>query len=201
VSERHLVLVGLMGAGKTSVGRRCAARLERPFVDTDELVESVAGMSVAELFESQGEEPFRALERTAVADVAASPEPIVIACGGGAVLDAENRRALRATGLVVWLRASPEVLSGRVDRQPDARPLLRGAPPAATLERLAVLRADAYEAAAHVVVDTDDRSEDAVADAVLDCFVSSVQPGSDEGRSGDGSGHEVRTSERPGEPA
>jgi shikimate kinase len=174
VSGRHLVLVGLMGAGKTSVGRRCAQRLDRPFVDTDDLVETATGMRVAEVFETQGEETFRAIERTAVADAAASPEPLVIACGGGAVLDPESRRALRAAGLVVWLRASPEVLGGRVGRQPGTRPLLRGAPPAATLERLAVLRADAYEAAAHEVVDTDNRTQDAVADAVLAAFASAA---------------------------
>ena len=172
MSDRHLVLVGLMGAGKTSVGRRCAARLERPFVDTDDLVETTTGTSVAEVFETQGEAAFRAIERTAVADAAASPTPLVIACGGGAVLDPESRRALRDAGLVVWLRASPDVLSARVERQPDTRPLLRGAPPAATLERLAVLRADAYEAAAHAVVDTDGRTQDEVADAVLAVFAS-----------------------------
>ncbi len=170
MGERHLVLVGLMGAGKTSVGRRCAERLARPFVDTDELVETATGMRVAEVFETRGEEAFRAAERTAVADAAASPEPLVIACGGGAILDPESRRAMRASGFVVWLRASPEVLSARVERQPETRPLLRGAQPAATLERLAILRADAYEAAAHAVVDTDHETQDAVADAVLEVF-------------------------------
>src|SRR6478609_3984944 len=104
----------MMGAGKTTVGRRCATRLERAFVDTDDLIESTTGMRVAEIFETQGEAGFRDLERVAVADACASPEPLVIACGGGAVLDPDNRRRLRETGVVVWLRAAPEVLSGRV---------------------------------------------------------------------------------------
>jgi shikimate kinase len=174
VSGRHLVLVGLMGAGKTSVGRRCAAKLERPFVDTDELVETTTGMRVAELFETQGEQAFRALERAAIADATASPDPLVIACGGGAVLDPESRRLLRAAGFVVWLRADPAVLSDRVTRQPGTRPLLAGAPPAATLERLAVLRAGAYEAAAHAVVDTDGLSQDAVTDEVIAVFAAAA---------------------------
>lgn len=174
MSERHLVLVGMMGAGKTSVGRRCATRLGRAFVDTDDLVETTAGMRVGEIFETRGEAAFRDLERVAVADVCASPEPLVIACGGGAVLDPGSRRTLRDAGVVVWLRAAPEVLSGRCGREGGAvRPLLAGSgstPAAATLERLAVLRADTYAAASHVVVDTDDCSLDQVADSVIDLY-------------------------------
>jgi shikimate kinase len=174
VSERHLVLIGMMGAGKTTVGRRCAARLERAFIDTDDLIESTTGMRVAEIFETQGESGFRDLERVAVADACASPTPLVIACGGGAVLDADNRRRLRDAGVVIWLRAAPEVLSGRVTGEGrSVRPLLAGAgstPAAATLERLAGLRADTYEAAAHATVDTDGRTQDEVANAVVEAF-------------------------------
>ena len=99
------------------------------------------------------------------ADVSASPEPLVIACGGGAVLDPTTRRRLRAVGLVVWLQASPPVLGRRVGRD-RTRPLLGGSPDT-VLERLATLRAPAYEAAADVVVDTDGRTVDEVADAVI----------------------------------
>lgn len=168
--ERHLVLVGLMGAGKTTVGELAAARLARPFVDTDRLVEANAGMTVAEIFEHRGEAAFRALEHDAVADACASPAPLVIACGGGAVLDAANRRALRAAGVVVWLQASPAELGARVATEATGdRPLLRGgAPAAATLERLTLLRAPAYEAAAHVTVNTDGLAVDDVADRVIE---------------------------------
>jgi shikimate kinase len=168
VSARHLVLVGLMGAGKTTVGRRCADRLGRRFVDTDEIVEAERGTSVAEIFATEGEEAFRALERDAVAAATASADPLVIACGGGAVMDAASRELLRASGTVVWLRADPATLSARVDRQPGTRPLLVGAPAAATLAELAAARADAYAAAAHAVVETDGRTQDEVADAVLE---------------------------------
>jgi shikimate kinase len=166
------VLIGLMGAGKTTVGERCAEQLDRSFVDTDELVEAHAQMSVAEIFETIGEDQFRALERAAVADVSASPIPLVIACGGGAVLDAASRARLRATGVVVWLQAPPAVLGARVadqeERDGATRPLVRDDGPVATLERLAVIRAPAYEATAHAVVDTTGKSVDDVVDEVID---------------------------------
>ena len=168
MSERHLVLVGLMGAGKTTVGRRCAKRLGRSFVDLDDLIMTHAAMSIEEIWRERGEERFRALEREVVVDVCASPVPLVFACGGGTVVDAENRRRLRAVGTVVWLRAPTAVLAARVGN--DARrPLLMG-DPAGALARLAETRADAYAAAADVVVDTDGRHVKAVAAAVLDAF-------------------------------
>lgn len=164
----HLVLVGLMGAGKTTVGQRCAALLVRGFVDTDALIETNTGLTVAEIFERDGEAHFRALERDAVADACVSPAPLVIACGGGAVLDPDSRRALHAAGLVVWLQASPAVLGGRVGSAAD-RPLLGGSNGATvTLERLATLRAPAYEAAADVTVDTEGRTVDEVAAVVIE---------------------------------
>jgi shikimate kinase len=156
-----------MGAGKSVVGEQCAARLERPFVDTDEVIIATSGRDIPELFATEGEEGFRARERTAVADVCASPEPLVIACGGGAVLDAANRAAMRASGLVVWLRAAPYELAARVG-DGVGRPLLAGASPLEALERLAAVRAPAYEAAAHVVVDTDGLEPDVVARRVLE---------------------------------
>ena len=110
MAARHLVLIGLMGAGKTTVGARCAELMQRPFLDTDQLVEANARMGVADIFRHHGEQQFRVLERDAVEDACASPTPLVIACGGGAVLDPANRRRLRDCGLVVWLRASPAVL-------------------------------------------------------------------------------------------
>jgi shikimate kinase len=167
-ADRHLVLVGLMGAGKTSVGRACAARIGRAFVDTDELIEATSGHTVAQIFATDGEPAFRALERRAVTDVCAAPDALVIACGGGAVLDAENRRRLRASGLVVWLRTSPAVLAARVGDSTSTRPLLRSGEPERELERLAEMRAAAYESAAHVTIDTDTRDVEQVADAILE---------------------------------
>jgi shikimate kinase len=174
-SPRHLVLVGMMGAGKTSVGQRCAQLLGRPFLDTDELVEANTRMGVADIFAEHGEARFRSLERDAVHDACASPDPLVIACGGGAVLDADNRRELRDHGVVVWLQAPVEVLGARVaGPEGAARPLLGGADapdaPTATLARLFARRAPVYEAAAEILVDTEGRSVDQVADVVVEEF-------------------------------
>jgi shikimate kinase len=165
--DPHLVLVGLMGAGKSSVGKRCAELLDRPFVDTDELVVATAGVPFDDLWTAEGESGFRRRERVAVADAVASPTPLVIACGGGAVIDPDNRRALRARGFVVWLDAPPQVLASRLVGD-DSRPLLAGGDRATTLTRLAGTRAAAYEATAHVTVVTDGRSIDDVAERVIE---------------------------------
>lgn len=164
---RHLVLVGLMGAGKSTVGEECARRLKRPFVDTDEVVVSATGRTIDEIFATEGEAGFREHERQAVADACASPAPLVVASGGGAVLDPDNRRLLRAHGFVVWLDAAPDVLAARV-ADGDARPLLAQGGGPATLERLSTTRAPAYEAAAHTRVETGGRTVAEVADVVLE---------------------------------
>lgn len=162
----HLVLVGLMGTGKSTVGAACAQALGRPFVDTDDLVAVAAGASVEEIFATQGEAAFRAYERAAVAEACERAEPTVIACGGGVVLDPANRDRLRRAGHVVLLTASPEALAARVGRG-RGRPLLAG-DAEGTLERLGRERAEAYAAAAEVTVDTTGRSIAEVTGAVLD---------------------------------
>lgn len=169
--ERHLVLVGPMGSGKSTVGERCARRLERPLVDTDEIVEAQSASTIAEIFRDLGERGFRELERRAVADACASPTPAVIACGGGAVLDESNREELRDRGFVVWLDTPAEVAAERVG-EGSGRPLLDGAAPGERLAVLAEARARAYRDAAHAVVETAGRSIEAVADAVMDAFAA-----------------------------
>ncbi len=167
---RHLVLIGIMGAGKTSVGQRCAAQLGCGFVDTDDVVATNAGMSVPEIFAAEGEEGFRVREVAAVADVLASPEPLVVACGGGAMTRPENRRAVR-DHYVVWLVADPGVLAARATADGlEARPLLRGRDPLVALERIARERATAYAEAADDVVTTEGRTVDQVTRVVVDRF-------------------------------
>lgn len=163
----NIVLVGLMGSGKSAVGRLLARRLGRPLVDTDALVEAAAGCSIAEIFAAEGEAGFRRREAEAVAQAAAGDNQI-IATGGGAVLRPENREVLRRSGLVIWLDADPEVLYRRARAQGLARrPLLAGPDPLGRLRELADARRPAYAEAAHVRIRTDGRSlEDVVAEIV-----------------------------------
>jgi shikimate kinase len=169
---RHLVLVGMMGVGKSSVGRRLALQLGRPFVDTDRLVEGRANKTVAQIFADDGEPAFRALESQTVCEVLDSDLWAVVAFGGGAVLDSANRALARETALVVWLQAPARELARRVSsarrHSGAARPLLAsGKPTRAILDGIAREREDAYRATAHLLIDTAGRSPSQVATAVL----------------------------------
>jgi len=151
---RHVVLVGLMGVGKSTVGRRLAKELERPFVDVDEQVELRAGLAIPALFRRDGEDAFRRVEAEVLADLVGRTDPLVIAAGGGAVNRPENGALLVGRAFVVWLRASPAFVAARVD--PTHRPLLAGEPdPVAALARLQAERQPAYAEAADVDVDVE----------------------------------------------
>jgi shikimate kinase len=168
VSE-HLLLVGMMGAGKSTTGRILAERLGRPSVDTDEEVGRRAGSTVSEIFSSQGESAFRGHESEALRAALASDVASVVSVGGGAVLDPGNRAAMRASGAVVWLRARPDTLWRRVAEATD-RPLLAGSTGEerrAELERIDADRRALYEGVATVVVAVDDLTPSVVADRVI----------------------------------
>jgi len=153
---RHLVLVGLMGSGKTQVARDAAGRLGWPVVDLDEVVAERAGAPVAEVIATQGEPAFRHLEVDALAATLAAPGPTVVATGGGVVTTAANRAVLTGPeSWVVWLRAPVAELVDRLGGAADIarRPLL-GNDPAQALERLAAERDDWYAEVADAVVDT-----------------------------------------------
>jgi shikimate kinase len=171
--QRHLALIGMMGVGKSSVGRRVALRLGRQFFDTDKMVEEEAGSSVAEIFAAEGEAAFRALEAVAVRRALECDPYAVIAFGGGAVLDPTTMGLARQLALVVWLQAPARELARRVSASlrrsgGSARPLLaQGRPPEEVLEEIAGKREAAYRAAAHVLVDTSGRSPSQAATAVL----------------------------------
>jgi shikimate kinase len=174
----HLLLVGMMGAGKSTVARLVSARLDRPWLDTDREVERLAGSSVREIFSTRGEAEFRAREASVLAAVLADDVPAVVSVGGGAILDPTQRLALRDGGTVVWLRARPGTLVRRVGRNAD-RPLLAADPggPAAAITRIEAERRALYEEVAAVVIDVDELSAAAVADRV----VAATRPPSGEG--------------------
>lgn len=148
----HVALVGLMGSGKTTVGRRVGKLLDRPFVDADEAFIPRYGRTVAEVFATDGEAAFRRLEAELLGELLDVATPVVVGCGGGVVCAEGNRRRLRRPDVhVVYLRAEPAFLASRVQRKPD-RPLL-GDDPRATLERLLAERGPWYEEVADDVVD------------------------------------------------
>lgn len=151
VVDRPIVLVGLMGAGKTTIGRRVAAALMLPFIDADEEIERAAGLPIAEIFARHGEPEFRRGERRVIERLLQGP-PHVLATGGGAFMDPDTRALVRAHAISVWLRADIDVLMRRVEKR-DNRPLLRNGDPRAVMERLMAERYPIY-AEADVTVDS-----------------------------------------------
>jgi shikimate kinase len=163
--SRHVVLVGMMGAGKTTVGSRLARALDRPFVDSDVQVERRAHRTVRQIFETEGEAAFRALEAEALAEALASEEPAVIAAAGGTVLDPLNRRRMQDCGTVVFLDAPPSTLVDRVGGN-DHRPLL-GDDPEPVLDRMYLERRALYQEIAEIVVDSAGQPADEVVEQIL----------------------------------
>lgn len=163
--HRHLWLIGMMGSGKSSVGRPLSARLGMRFVDTDAGIERDHAASIAELFATHGEPWFRLEEERAVAALAAEPDPAVVATGGGVVLSSASREVMRATGLVVWLFADLATVIGRVGMGED-RPLIGRANPVASMDHLMVDRYDVYSSVADAQISTIDRDVTDVVDEV-----------------------------------
>lgn len=152
---RPIVLVGLMGAGKTAVGKRLAHKLGVGFVDSDHAIEAASGMSVADIFARYGEAEFRALERRVIQRLLTDRTAGVVALGGGAFVDPETRQLVLERGHVVWLKADVDVLVERTARKPGKRPLLASGDPRAVLQELAARRTPFYELAHDVVVSGD----------------------------------------------
>jgi shikimate kinase len=162
----HLVLVGMMGSGKTTVGRLAAAALRRPFLDSDEMIEAREGRTVRDIWLEQGEPVYRDLETAVLREALASEEPAVVAAAGGVVLREANRRLLESARVcTVRLQADPDVLIERVGRQ-GHRPLLDD-DPLGTLHRLAEEREPLYREVAAATVDVGDRSAEEIAAEVL----------------------------------
>ncbi|WP_377297425.1 shikimate kinase [Rhizobium sp. SGZ-381] len=175
---RNLIFVGLMGAGKSAVGRVVAQQLALPFIDTDAEIERVSRMTIPELFANYGEQEFRALE-TRVMERLVRGGPRVISTGGGAFINERTRAAIRAGGLSLWLRAELDILWERVNKR-DNRPLLKTENPKQTLENLMHQRYPIY-AGADLTVESRDVRKEAMAQEVL----AAIAALSKEGREND----------------
>jgi shikimate kinase len=162
--EKSIALIGMMGAGKSTVGRRLAKRLGLPFVDADEEIEKAAGLAIGEIFERYGEPYFREGERRVLARLIEGPQR-VIATGGGAFIDPETRALMLAHCIAVWLDVEVEILAARVGRR-ETRPLLRGQDPLERLRALAEVRNPLY-AEAHIRVRGDDAAHERTVQRII----------------------------------
>jgi shikimate kinase len=177
LARRSIVLVGMMGAGKSSIGRRLASELGLPFVDADGEIEAAAGMTIPEIFETHGEPYFRSGEARVIARLLEGG-PQVLASGGGAFINPQTRALIRARGVSVWLKADLDVLMRRIRRRSD-RPLLKTDDPERTLQRLIEERYPVYAEADVTVYSRDVSHEAIVADiiaALADRFAAGHSP-------------------------
>jgi shikimate kinase len=167
LAPRSIVLIGLMGAGKTAVGRRLANKLDLPFIDADTEIEVAAGASISEIFAEHGEAYFRQGERKVIARLLQSG-PQVLATGGGAYMNSETRAAIKTRGISVWLKADVKVLLKRVGRRGN-RPLLTGGNPEKVMKKLMQERYPVY-AEADVTVESRDVPHETIVGAVIDAL-------------------------------
>src|SRR5579862_6444955 len=165
LGRRSIVLVGMMGVGKSSIGRRLAARLDVPFVDADTEIEKAAGMSIADIFSRHGETDFRSGEARVIARLL-DGGPQVLATGGGAVMNANTRAAIKAKGVSIWLSGEIDVLMRRINKRKNDRPMLQTADPAATLRELLVAREPIY-AQADLTVQSREVPHDAIVSEIM----------------------------------
>lgn len=164
LGDRVVVFVGLMGAGKTAIGRKVAAALDLPFVDSDHEIESVSRMTVPELFERYGEPEFRALEQRVIERLLREG-PRIVSTGGGAFMNAQTRAAIAEHGVSIWLKAGLDLLMERVAKKQN-RPLLKNPDPRAVMEKLMADRYPVY-ALADVTVETRDARREIIAEETL----------------------------------
>ena len=162
--RKTVALVGMMGAGKTSLGRRLAARLEVPFHDADHEIETAAGLTVSEIFAKFGEPYFRDGERRVIARLLGEA-PHILASGGGAFMDPATRAAMKENALTVWLKAPAGVLLSRVKKR-DTRPLLQSGDPRETIEKLLAIREPVY-AQADITLECADESHHSAVDRIV----------------------------------
>ncbi|MFD1198986.1 shikimate kinase [Brucella gallinifaecis] len=172
LGTKVVVLVGLMGAGKSTVGRKMATMLNLPFKDADNEIESAARMTVPELFEVYGEAEFRDLERRVILRLL-EDGPMVLATGGGAYMNAETREAIAANGVSVWLNAELDVLMDRVSRRQN-RPLLKNDDPRGVMQRLMNERYPVYALADLQTMTRDDKKE-VIAGELIDILIAHLE--------------------------
>jgi shikimate kinase len=173
LGKRLVVLVGMMGAGKSTIGRRLAARLNLPFVDADTEIEAAAGMTIPEIFELHGEPHFRDGEARVIARLLETG-PAVLATGGGSFMREETRRRIAEKAVSIWLKADPDIIMRRVKRRAD-RPLLQTADPVATVSRLLGEREPVYQRA-DLTIASRDVPHDKIVEECIEALHARLSP-------------------------
>ena len=163
----HLILIGFMGSGKTSIGRGLSYKLQRAFCDTDKMIEAKEGMSISEIFASKGESAFRVMETDVLRSIRDDSSPKIYSLGGGTPVQMQNQPLIKMCGTVVYLRITPEAVYERL-KEDKTRPLLQCADPLDRIRKLMAQRLPAYERCADVIVDTGDTDRENVMNDVLD---------------------------------
>jgi shikimate kinase len=170
LGPRSIVLVGMMGVGKSSIGRRLGTRLGVPFVDADSEIEKAAGMTIADMFARHGEAAFRSGEARVIARLLESG-PQVLATGGGAVMNADTRAAIKVNGISIWLNAEFDVLMRRISKRKNDRPMLQTVDPGATMRQLLAERAPVY-AQADITVQSREGPHEAVVTEIINAIAA-----------------------------
>ena len=153
----NVILIGYMGCGKSTIGVRLSYRLQQPFLDTDKMIENKSGRTIAEIFDTEGEEYFRKLETECVRGLLSEKKWYVIATGGGLAVRKENQQILKELGKVVYLRVKPETVFERL-KNDTTRPLLRGENPMDKITQMIAMRGPRYEECADIIIDVDGKS-------------------------------------------
>jgi shikimate kinase len=179
LGARSIVLTGMMGVGKSSIGRRLAARLGVPFIDADTEIEKAAGMSIPDIFARHGEADFRNGEARVIARLLDSG-PQVLASGGGAVMNVDTRAAIKAKGVSIWLKAELDVLMRRIAKRKHERPMLHTDDPAETLRQLLITREPVY-ALADLIVQSREVPHDAIVTEIMRALSGFLDAPSQEG--------------------
>ena len=167
MDRQNMILIGFMGAGKTSVGEELAGRFGKTLIDTDRMIEERAGMSISDIFAVQGEEAFRRLETEVLEQLISEASGEMISVGGGLPLREENRKLLKKLGTVIYLRVRPETVLARL-KGDTTRPLLQGDDVEEKVNSLLSKRGPIYEMAADRIISVDGRSVEQIADAIIE---------------------------------
>ena len=168
----NIVLIGYRGSGKSAVGRRLAARLKMRFVDIDDLIEERQGVPISDIVKSHGWGHFRKLERSTIEEIS-KEDCLIIAPGGGAVLDTDNAEALRSNGFIIWLKADKQILLRRLNQDPGTntrRPTLTGKGTSEELKEVMSLREPIYERVSEIQIDTSTIDVETVVENILTVF-------------------------------